>query len=144
MPLNKRYCAALLYIIFIQGCSFSTSSSSLSESSTSLSESISSIISSPSTSSDQEKDYEIQIMDYTTIYLSMAEFERASFAKGISDIAAQNGITHWEDNEPTLMGIGRALKKAKLTGSAYETFKKGLSDGVVSRMRLIQKGYEAQ
>lgn len=128
-----------------QGCSFSASSGSISDSSQSISDSVSSIISSPSSSSaDADKDYQIQIMDYTTAYLSTAEFERAAYIQGISEIATEAGISNWEDDENTLIGIGRALKKAKLTGSVYETYKKSLADSKESRMIIIQKGYDQQ
>ena len=40
--------------------------------------------------------------------------------------------------------FGRALKKVKLTGSVYETYKKSLADSKESRMLIIQKGYEQQ
>ncbi len=135
----------ILLITLQQACSFSESSNSFSKSSGSLSDSSTSILSSPSSSSaDASKEYEVKIMDYTAAYLSTAAFERAAFVQGISEIAAANGITHWEDDEATLIGIGRALKKAKLTGGVYETYKKSLGDANPLRMQIIQKGYEAQ
>ncbi|MCF7969658.1 MAG: putative lipoprotein [Methylococcaceae bacterium] len=139
-----------LFPIFVvaglaQGCSFSASSESSSDSSKSSSDSIKSIISSPSSSSaNADKEYQIKIMDYTTAYLSTAGFERAAYIQGISEIATEAGITQWEDDENTLIGIGRALKKAKLTGSVYETYKKSLADAKESRMLIIQKGYDQQ
>jgi len=140
---------SLLPIILIaalqQACSFSESSNSLSKSAGSISDSSTSILSSPSSSSsDTSKEYEIKIMDYTAAYLSTAAFDRAAFVQGISEIATANGITNWEDDEATLIGIGRALKKAKLTGNVYETYKKSLGDANLLRMQMIQKGYEAQ
>jgi len=145
MQIKKHLLPTLITISLAQGCSFSESSSSLSKSSGSISDSVGSILSSPSSSSsDQDKDYQIQIMDYTAAYLTTAAFERAEFVKGISEIATANGITDWEDHEGTLVGIGRALKKAKLTGSVYETYKKSLADNKVDRMLMIQKGYDEQ
>ncbi|MDF1583462.1 MAG: putative lipoprotein [Methyloprofundus sp.] len=132
-----------LFPVFIvaglsQGCSFSASSKSVSDS-------VSSIISSPSSSSkDIDKAYQIQIMDYTTAYLSTAGFERAAYVQGLSEIATEAGISNWEDDENTLIGIGRALKKAKLTGRVYEIYKKSLADSKESRMLIIQKGYDQQ
>jgi len=83
-------------------------------------------------------------MDYTAAYLSTAEFDRSSYVQGVSEIATAEGITNWEDDENTLMGIGRALKKSKLIGQVYETYKKSLADSKESRMQLIQKGYDQQ
>ncbi len=141
----KTQLFAITIIGLTQACSFSASSESSSESSTSFSESVGSIISSPSSfSSDKNKAYEIKIMDYTAAYLTTAAFERAAFVAGISEIATENGITNWEDDETTLVGIGRALKKAKLTGGVYETYKKSLADSNELRMQMIQKGYDAQ
>lgn len=145
MQIKKHLLSTLIIASLAQGCSFSESSSSLSKSAGSISDSVESIISSPSSSSSEtDKDYEVQIMDYTAAYLTTAAFERAAFIKGISEIATANGITNWEDHEETLIGIGRALKKAKLTGSVYEIYKKSLADNKESRMLIIQKGYDAQ
>ncbi|BCG65796.1 MAG: hypothetical protein methR_P3652 [Methyloprofundus sp.] len=145
MQIKTNMLLAVITVGFIQGCSFSASSESSSESSTSISESVGSVISSPSSfSSDKNKAYEIKIMDYTAAYLTTAAFDRASFVTGITEIATENGITNWEDDETTLVGIGRALKKAKLTGGVYETYKKSLADSNELRMQMIQKGYDAQ
>jgi len=142
---KKSLLLVILTVALQQGCSFSESSSSLSTSSGSISDSSTSLLSSPSSSStDASKEYEVKIMDYTAAYLSTAAFERAAFVQGISEIATANGVTNWEDDEATLVGIGRALKKAKLTGGVYETYKKSLGDANPLRMQMIQKGYEAQ
>jgi len=142
---KKSLLPVILILALQQACSFSESSTSLSKSSGSISDSSTSLLSSPSSSStDASKAYEVKIMDYTAAYLSTAAFERAAFVQGISEIATANGVTNWEDDEATLVGIGRALKKAKLTGGVYETYKKSLADVNPLRMQMIQKGYEAQ
>ena len=139
----------LIAISLAQGCSFSASSTSSessessSDSSGSSSDSSGSSISS-SSSSEQDKDYENEIMDYTTAYLSTAEFDRFAFLKGISEIAIANGITSWEDDEVTFIGIGRGLRKSRMTGSVYQTYKKSIADSSETRMQFIQQGYDMQ
>lgn len=139
-------CSIVVFTL-IQGCSFSTSSTSSessSDSSGSSSGSSSSSSSSDSSKSEQDKTYENQIMDYTTAYLSIAEYERFAFLKGISEIATENGISSWEDDEVTMIGIGRGLRKSRMTGSVYETYKKSIADSDELRMLNIQKGYDMQ
>ena len=142
---------SLIIISMAQGCSFSASSTS-SESSESSSDSSgsssdssgSSSSSSSSSSSEEDKDYENQIMNYTIAYLSTAEFDRFAFLKGIAEIAIANGITSWEDDEATMIGIGRGLRKSHMTGSVYEAYKTSIADSQELRMLNIQKGYDMQ
>ena len=124
-----------------QGCSFSTSSDSSSGSSGSFSDSSGSSMSSPS-SSEGENSYEVQIMNYTHAYLTAEEFDREEFSQGISEIAQDNGVTSWEDDKETLIGIGRALKKSNLTGVVFETYKKSLANSKTNRMQFIEQGYQ--
>ena len=136
---------ALIVISLAQGCSFSASSQSSSDSSASSSESSASIISSPSSSSSEDKkDYQLQVMNYTSAYITNAKFDRFAFTRGISEIADANGVANWEDDEATLIGIGRGLKNSNITGSSYITYKRSLADFNTSRMQMIQKGYDIQ
>lgn len=136
---------ALVVISLAQGCSFSASSESSSDSSASSSESSASILSSPSSSSSEnKKEYQLQIMNYTSAYITSSEFDRAVYTRGISEIATGHGITNWEDDEATLIGIGRGLKKSSITGSLYETYKSNIANANITRMQMIQKGYDQQ
>lgn len=125
-----------------QGCSFSASSESSSDSSGSSSESSASILSSPSSSSSKDEKYQLEVMNYTSTYITSSEFDRITFARGVSEIATANGVTNWEDDEETLIGIGRGLKKSGVTGLLYETQKSNIANANVNRMKMIQKGYE--
>lgn len=148
----KFYLLPVVIISLTQGCSFSASSdsssgssTSFSDSTTSISDSVNSIVSSPSSSSeDDENNYEVQVMNYTSAYLSTAEFDRYAFSKGIAEIANSHGVTSWEDDEATLKGIGRALKKSGMTNKVYETYKKNLANSNKTRMKIIQEGYNSQ
>ncbi|NOQ17204.1 MAG: putative lipoprotein [Methyloprofundus sp.] len=139
---------AAVILPFAQACSFSTSSesssTSFSESSGSSSDSVVSVISSGSSSEKDTKDYQVHVMNYTNVYFTSAEFDSATYNKGISELAEEAGISNWEDDADTLNGIGRGLKKAKITGSVYETYKSSISSKDALRMNLIQKGYDSQ
>ena len=99
---------ALIIVSLAQGCSFSHSSESSSDSSGSSSTSSGS--SSSSKSSKDTEEYQLQVMSYASAYLSTADFDRFAFSRGISQIATANGITNWEDDDATMIAIGRALK----------------------------------
>lgn len=144
MQIKPYLLSAIITLGLIQGCSFSASSGSSSTSSDSSSDSSASSSGSSASSSGDEKEYEVAIMNYTSAYLTTAEFDRYAFNKGISEIAMSNGITNWEDDEATLMGIGRALKKTGMSGNVYETYKKSLADSSQIRMQMIEKGYLQQ
>jgi len=66
-----------------------------------------------------------------------------SFLKGLSDIAAKEGITNWDQDSLTYLGIGIGLKKAGVEGVAYETYKKNFARGDSKKMEEIQDGYES-
>ena len=123
---------------------FSASSQNSSESSTSISESSVSILSSPSSSSSEDDDekYQLQILNYTSAYITSSEFNRLAYTRGISEIATANGITSWEEDEATLIAIGRGLKNSNITGSLYETYKSSIANANADRMQMIQKGYD--
>jgi len=148
--MKTKYILLAGFIISVtQACSFSTSSESISdsvsESSGSFSDSVTSIISSPSESSSEDtSSYQVQVMNYTNIYFTSAEFDRAVYSKGVSELAAEQGVSDWEADEDTLAGIGRGLKKANITGVLFETYKSSLANGYAVRIQLIQKGYDSQ
>lgn len=134
---------ALIIVSLAQGCSFSHSSDSSSDSSGSSSKSSGSSSSSKSSASSQDtEEYELLIISYTSAYLTTTEFDRFAFSRGISQIASENGVTNWEDDDTTMIAIGRALKKSNITGSAYEDYKAKIANSDADRMKQIQKGYE--
>jgi len=145
MHIKPSLFPVIIIVGLAQGCSFSASSQSSSDSSASISESSGSILSSPSSSSSQDdENYQIQVMSYTSAFLTTTTFNRFSFSKGITQIATANGITNWEDDDPTLRGIGRALKQSHISGSTYESYKENIANSDDHRMQMIQKGYDKQ
>ena len=135
---------ALIIVSLAQGCSFSESSASSSDSSNSSSESSASILSSPSSSSSEDEDekYQIAILNYTSAYINSSKFNRFAYTRGISEIAKANGITSWEENEATLIAIGRGLKNSNISDSLYATYKRSIANSIANRMQMIQKGYD--
>jgi hypothetical protein len=140
------------------GCSLFASSAS-SESSGSISDSSESISDSSSSSSeDSDKDskkseinrYENEIKDFTVTYMranagqidQFREADQNDFMKGISDVASQNGVVDWEANPKTYRGIGKGLRKAKISGYLYENYKKEIASDDPGKMDDIQEGYD--
>ena len=138
------YLLVLSLAILLNGCSFVWSSKSSSKSSKASSNSISSIASSPSKSSKKEERYKEEVLDYTFAYVKSSDADYASFQKGLADIAARQGIVNWEEDPITYIGIGKGLKKAKIDGVTYETYKKNFAGSDYSKMQDIQEGYDSK
>jgi hypothetical protein len=146
------YLALFGLSIAINGCSFSDSSKSFSDSSESISDSskgisdsTSSIVSSPSSISGKSKKYQNEVADYTMAYVKSSKpgADYTSFFKGLSDVAAKEGVANWDQDSLTYLGIGIGLKKAGVEGVAYETYKKNFAGGNSKKMEEIQDGYES-
>lgn len=151
--IKKGFGAAIaLSVLAAGGCSISNSVGSISDSSGSIAKSSESISeSSTSSSRGDEKDkkiedkhYENEVQDFTVTYLrtNATLADQNGFMKGVSDIAAQNGIVDWEANPKTYRAIGKGLKKAKISSSEYETYKKQLAGANAGKMQDIQEGYD--
>jgi hypothetical protein len=132
------YSALFSMSIALNGCSFSDSSKSISDST-------SSIVSSPSSISGKSKKYQNEVADYTMAYVksSKPNADYTTFLKGLSDIAAKEGVTNWDQDSLTYTGIGKGLKQADVDGIAYETYKKNFAGGDAKKMEEIQDGYES-
>jgi hypothetical protein len=143
---SLRYLALLGLSMTINGCSFSESSKSGSDSSGSISDSTSSIVSSPSSISGKSKKYQNEVADYTMAYVksSQPNANYNTFLKGLSDIAAKEGVTNWDQDLLTYRGIGKGLKKADVEGIAYETYKKNFARNDSKKMEEIDDGYDAE
>lgn len=128
--LSAGIAAALLTT---SGCSISTS----------ISDSVSSPFkwSSKSSSEDKEEAYQGDIRDYTEAYLRTSS-DIEAFRKGLASLAAKHGITNWEADQATYIGIGEGLGKAKVSNIQLETYMTNLSGGDVVKATAIQKGFE--
>ena len=120
----------------VGGCSFVYSSESSSDS-------IASSSASSSSSSPQSRDdsYRDDVRDYTYAYV-ISGGDPTVFQTKLATIAEKHGITNWEANQATYVGIGQGLGKAKVKSVQLEAFKQNLSHGDASKAQAIQRGYE--
>ena len=118
------------------GCSFSDSSESLSKS-------ISSPFQSSSGSSgNNQQAYQNDVADYTHAYvISGGQFD--TFWKGLANVAERNGISNWEAEDVTYVGIGQGLAKAKFSQTQVDVFAKNVSGNDDHKAKLVQQGYES-
>ena len=136
----------LLYSAFLFGISITINGCSFSDSSKSFSDATSSIISSPSSLPWKSKKYQDEVADYTMAYVKSSQpgADYNNFLKGLSDIAAKEGVTNWDQDSLTYVGIGKGLKKAEVEGIAFETYKKNFAKSDSTKMDEIQDGYDAE
>lgn len=129
------------------GCSISASSVSISDSisgsSKSSSDSISS--SSPDGSSSSEHAYREDVRDYAA---SAARSGRTAveLESGLASLAERHGVTNWEADDATWIGIGEGLRISGATpeGVARWSSEFGSAPGGREQAgRLILRGYDA-
>jgi hypothetical protein len=117
-------------------CSISYSLGSLSDSIASSSDSSSS--SSPGASS---RSYRKDVESYTEAFVVSGGGEGA-FMSGIGDLAKKRGITDWESDENTWVGIGRGLGRTKIDTVHLDVYKTNWSGGDAAKAKLIQEGFD--
>ena len=126
---------AVLLLLAPLGCSISTS----------ISDSVSSPFKSSSDSSDSSQGrtaaYEADVRDYTSAYVKSGG-DVNTFMGGLGNLASKHGITNWEADSATYIGIGRGLKAANVTPTQLEVYKTNLSKGDAAKAASIQKGYD--
>jgi len=137
MQIKPYLLPVFIAVSLAQGCSFSKSPASTSDSSASMA-------SSPSSSEDEEELYQDEIMNYTSSYLRVHQYDHYSFSRGVTEIATANGITSWEQDETTFIAIGRGLKEARLPNNVYQTYKASIAGSNPAAMQKIQYGFDAQ
>ena len=141
--LTARLSSATVVLLLLAGplaCSFSYSSQSSSDSSKSSSESSSS--SSRSSSPNSATAYRNDVSDYTEAYVVSGGSDGA-FLNGIGGLAEKRGITDWESDENTWIGIGRGLGRTQITTVQLGVYKENWGGGDPQRMQQIQKGFDA-
>ena len=115
------------------------------DSSASSSDSVASSSASSSSSSPQSRDaaYRDDVRDYTYAYV-ISGGDPAAFQAKLATIAEKHGITNWEANKNTYVGIGQGLAKAKVKPDQLEAFKQNLSHGDATKAQAIQRGFDQQ
>ena len=141
--LTARLSSAAVVLLLLAGplaCSFSYSSKSSSDSSKGSSESSSSI--SRSSSPNTEAAYRNDVSDYTEAYV-VSGGSGGAFLNGIGGLAEKRGITDWESDENTWIGIGHGLGRTPITAIQLGVYKENWGAGDPQRMQRIQKGFDA-
>lgn len=143
-PINHRslFLPALLTVgMLLSACSFSKSSESSSDSSKSVFDMASSPLSASSDSSaDKQEQYENDVADYTTEFVGSKTGTLEQFRQHVSELAQDYGVTNWESDLKTYVGIGRGLKKAKLGGPQTSAFTESLSGNDPMKKQAIEEG----
>jgi hypothetical protein len=120
------------------GCSISASSVSISESIGTSSESISG--SSASSSRNDSDRYREDVAQYTKAYVqSGGQYD--AFERTIADLARKRGISDWESNKATWVGVGQGLARARVSEVALDTWKTNLAGDDEAKRRAIESGF---
>jgi hypothetical protein len=83
------------------------------------------------------------VRSYTAAYVrSGARFD--AFEKELSELARSHGLTNWEEDEATYVGIGAGLGDAAVGQAQLETYKAGFSRSNPLKMQAIQRGYDTR
>jgi hypothetical protein len=131
----KQVVPVMFLLVAVAGCSFS-------DSSTSISKSISSPFESSSASSPAgAQAYQTDVADYTYAHVISAG-QGDTFMKGLATVAERHGISNWEADDSTYIGIGKGLRKAKFSQIQLDAFAKNVTGGDAKKTKLIQQGYD--
>jgi len=126
--------------ITVSGCSISYSVGKSSDSVQSISES-----SSPSDSADSaNKTYRSDLSNFTAIAVKSGK-SAEDFLRGLSHVAEEFGITHWERERATYLGIGAGLRQAGVKEAELTQlgFIKTLTAQEPQTMNTILEGYQS-
>jgi hypothetical protein len=128
--------AVALAAAAVAGCSFIDSSESISKSVSGSFES-----SSSSSPGDSESAYRDDVRDYTYAYVRSGG-SAGDFDKGLGEMAKKHGISSWEADRATWIGVGEGLAKARVSRAELEAYKRTLGGADPDHMAAIEKGYE--
>ena len=135
-------CMRLLVVLLAVaplGCSFSYSSES---SAKTLASPFTSSGSVSSSGGGAKQSYRDDVRDYTAAYVG-SRADLAGFERGLADVARRHGVTNWEEDDTTYVGVGAGLAKAKVSVVVVEVYKQNLSQGDPAKAAAIQRGYDA-
>jgi hypothetical protein len=121
--------------LLLVGCSISDSVSSSFESSSA------SLASSSESSSREREAYRNEVRDYTSAYVkSGGQFD--NFTRGLDSIASKHGVSNWEADQDTYVGIGAGLKAGGMNATQFDVWKTNLANGDATKASSMQKGYD--
>jgi hypothetical protein len=120
--------------VAVAGCSFVESSKSSSK-----------IVSSPFTSSSNSSSpgdkYRADVRDYTAAYLKSGG-NPAELKQSIASVADKHGVSDWEVDQSTYLGLGEGLHKAGLSEAELDAYKSTLAGGA-EQENWMQDGYDS-
>ena len=125
---------ALCAAVALVGCG------SLSGSAKSISQIVSSPIKSLSNSSSPGDAYRSEVAEYTAAYLKSGG-DASKLKAEISSLAAKRGVTDWEQDRNTNLGLGTGLKTAGLTQAQLDAYIRNLASGR-EQAGWIRQGYD--
>ena len=132
---------AVLTAIPLAGCSISVSSWSLSKSVRSSSHSSDS--SSSSSPGAAERAYREDVRDYTHAWAKSGGSDFRAFQADLAKLAADHGVSNWQENLGTYTAIGEGLGDAKVSEAALLAYKQTLSGRDQQKADAIQQGYDS-
>ncbi len=109
--------------------------------------SVSNSVSSPFVSSSrlfesESAKYQGDVADYTETYVHQGG-DMAKFKDGLGHLASSHGISNWEAERTTYVGIGEGLKKAGASAGQVEAYTTALAGSDAKNAAAIQEGYNA-
>ena len=135
MSYRARHVLPVMFLLTTAiGCSFS-------DSSVSISKSISSPFQSSSASSPSAQAYQNDVADYTYAYV-ISSGQVDTFMTGLGSIAERHGVTNWEADDATYIGIGQGLGNAEFTQTQVDVFARNVTNGDAKKTKLVQQGYD--
>ena len=141
--MNRRILSSIpaaltLAATILTGCSFSESSSNSSHNLFDISSSP--FTSSSDSSTNAQEEFENDVADYTHEFVGSSTGTMDQFREHLSELAKDHGITNWESDLNTYTGIGRGLKKAKLSKPLISAFTESISDNDSMKKQAIEDG----
>lgn len=124
------------------GCSKSSTSQASSESSSDSSRSSSGSSGSSSRSSGNAA-YIGDVRDTTEKWV-LSGSDADAFQRDLAKTAEDNGITDWQSDQATYEGIGRGLKRSRVSGARQDQLKQALTQGNTQYMQWVQKGFDSE
>ena len=84
--------------------------------------------------------YREEVKDFTASYVKSGG-NAAQLEQEVGKIAEKRGISDWENNEATYVGIGKGLHKAGLNQAELDGYEASLGD-TKEKADWIQDGYD--
>ena len=132
-------CRTLLILAI--GSAVAAGCGSFSDSSKSISKSISSPIQSSSRSSSPGDRYKDDVRGFTAAYMKSGG-DPSNLKSEVGTVAEKHGVTDWESNKSTYLGIGAGMADAKVTPAELDGYKATITT-TEEQAQWMQEGYDS-